>query len=167
MDAAEFLVHGFAYLHEALREDIEQMDPEWLFWQPRPELNHAGFLFWHIVRDEDQVIGHVRGLPEVWRSEGWHSRFGMDESEQGTGFDPTALDAFRYDLREFMGYAEAVWARTETEVGKVTDADLQRPAWDGDWSVERLLNEGCLGHGWLHLGEIRYVKGLRGWRFRE
>lgn len=167
MDAAEFLAHGFAYLHEALREDIGQMDPEWLFWQPRPELNHAGFLFWHIVRDEDQVIGHVRGLPEVWRSEGWHSRFGMDESEQGTGFDPTALDAFRYHLREFMGYAEAVWARTETEVGKVTDADLQRPAWDGDWSVERLLNEGCLGHGWLHLGEIRYVKGLRGWRFRE
>jgi len=167
MDASQFLANGFAYLHGSLREDYEQMDAEWLFWQPRPELNHAGFLFWHIVRDEDQVISHVRGLPEVWLEEAWHERFAMEESGQGTGFDPSALDMFRYEPEQMLAYAARVWSRTEAEVAKVTDADLQRPAWDGPWNVERLLNEGCLGHGWLHLGEIRYVKGLRGWRFRE
>ncbi len=35
------------------------------------------------------------------------------------------------------------------------------------WSLANLLTTGCLSHGWVHLGEIRQLRGLRGGKFRE
>ena len=165
MDAIQLLVGAFEDLHEAVREDMAGVEPELLWWQPQPGLNHVGFLFWHVVRDEDNVVPYVRGLPELWASERWNERFGMGAREQGTGFPPERLAAFRYDVGAFMEHAERVWARTGEQLRAMSPEDLQKPAWE--WTAAKLLTEGCLGHGWVHLGEIRAIKGLRGWRFRE
>ncbi|MGE5596095.1 MAG: DinB family protein [Hyphomicrobiales bacterium] len=166
MNAADVLASGFRYLHEALREDISGISDEKLWWQPQRGANPAGFLLWHIVRDEDDVVSFARGSERLWKSERWFERFGMSESEQGTGFTAGEVAVLRYPFATLREYAEAVWPRTEREVPQLTDADLERPAF-GDWTVERLLNEGCLCHSWLHLGEVRYVRGLQGWRARE
>jgi hypothetical protein len=168
VDALELLRHGFEQVHGGLREDLGEVDDALLWWQPQPGLNHAGFLAWHVVRDEDDVLSHVAGQPQLWAVEGWHERFAMDRKEQGTGLDPARLESFRYDRGLFMEYAARVWARTGPLLGSLSDEALRRPAWPGsEWDVAQLLLEGCLGHSWLHLGELRYLKGLRGWRFRE
>lgn len=166
MDGLRVLANGFRYLHEVLLADIDGLDAAMTWTQPAAGVNHVGFLFWHIVRDEDDVISYVRGERQLWESEGWHTRFGMDAKGQGTGFDPGGVASFRYDLPEFMRYAEAVWRRTERELPQLPAERLTAPAW-GEWDVERLLNEGCLGHSWLHLGELRYAKGMQGWRAAE
>jgi hypothetical protein len=168
VNAIELLRQEFDHVHEALRADLGEVEPEWLFWQPAEGLNHVGFLFWHIVRDEDVVVSHVTRQPQLWQAGGWHSRFGMSADEQGTGLSPAALAQFRYNLHEFMSYAEAVWAEAGPRLARLSEPALEAPAWPGSgWNVGRQLVEGCLGHAWLHLGEIRSLMGLRGWRFRE
>lgn len=165
MDAITLLAEGFDQLHEALREDMAAVDDEGRWWQPGEGINHIGFLFWHIVRDEDNVIAFLRDKTELWKADAWHARLEMDTEEQGTGMDAQRLREFRYDPQVFQQYAEAVWERTGRELRELRESDLDKPAYH--WTTGRLLTEGCLGHGWEHLGEIRYAKGLRGWRFKE
>jgi GNAT superfamily N-acetyltransferase len=139
-----------------------------LWWQPAVGLNHIGFLFWHVVRDEDVVISQVTGGAELWSRGRWHERLGLDPAAQGTGFDPATLPTLSYRLEMFLEYAEEVWARTGPLLQQLSPGDLERPAWPGSgWDVARQLVEGCCCHSWLHLGEIRTLRGLRGWRFRE
>jgi hypothetical protein len=168
VNVLELLAASFGHLHEALGADIAEVSEDDLWWQPAEGLNHAGFLFWHIVRDEDDVTSHVSRERQLWVTERWHERLGMDANEQGTGLASERLETFRYDRAMFMEYAASVWARTGPLIQGLDEGALVRPAWPGsDWDTARLLVEGCLGHGWEHLGEIRSLKGLRGWRFRE
>lgn len=168
MRSIQMLREGFGHVHEAIREDLAQVEADWLFWQPAPGLNHIGFLAWHIVRDEDEVLSRISGEAEAWRAEGWADRLALDETSQGTGLDPARLVIFRYEPAQFLAYAEAVWARLPGRLAALTEDDLDQPAGPGsEWSIGRQLVEGLLGHAWLHLGEIRSVMGLRGWRFRE
>ena len=168
MDGVEVIRASFEHVHRELRRDVAAVAPEWLWWQAAPGANHIGFLLWHVVRDEDVVVSHVCGLPQVWAAEGWHAELGLAERDQGTGFEAEAASSLRYDLGSLLGYAERVWARTPAAVGALAEADLDPPAWPGaEWTVAQQLVEGCIGHTWLHLGEVRYIMGLRGWRSRE
>jgi hypothetical protein len=168
MRALQVIREGFEHVHDALREDLAEVESDWLFWQPAPRLNHIGFLAWYIVRDEDQVLSHLAHEPATWKAEGWAARFAMDAESQGTGLDPERLASFRYDRDLFLAYAESVWGQLTGRLGKLSEDDLDAPAWAGsEWNVARQLVEGLLGHAWLHLGEMRCVMGLRGWRFRE
>lgn len=167
MNAAEVLTLAFDGLHEAIREDfVDAPGNEELFTQPIPGLNHPGFLLWHLVRDEDLVTHHVRGGETLWVAEGWHSRAGFGRTEQGTGFATGRAAELRYELPDFMAYAERVWSSTRELLRGMSEADLEGPGY-GEWNAARLLLDGCLGHGWLHLGEIRYARGIGGWRARE
>lgn len=167
MNGVEVIRASFEHVHRELRQDIAELPPETLFWQPAPGVNHIGFLLWHVVRDEDLVVSHVC-IPQLWAAEDWAGRTGLPASEQGTGLEPERVDSLRYDLTLFLSYAERVWARTGPALAALADADLDPPAWPGSAStVAQQLVEGCIGHTWLHLGEIRYIKGLRGWRYRE
>jgi hypothetical protein len=47
----------------------------------------------------------------------------------------------------------------------VAEERLEAPIY-GRPMLEHLL-EGSVGHNWVHLGEVRAILGLRGWRFRE
>jgi len=169
MDATTLLRTGFADLHSELIDDISDLGADALFWQPAEGVNHIGFLLWHIVRDEDTVICQsVLKRPELWLSGGWAERLGMDADSQGTGFDSTELGGFRYDLSELVAYAWDVWAQTDSALQALDPARLEEPlAWSEDWKLANLLTTGCLSHGWVHLGEIRQLRGLRGWKFRE
>ncbi|GAB4326488.1 MAG: hypothetical protein Kow0010_09580 [Dehalococcoidia bacterium] len=168
MDALELLQAAFEHLHQAVRDDLAQVEREWLWWQPGPGLNHIGFLHWHLVRDEDTVLAYLAGEEDVWQSGGWSERLGMDPEAQGTGLDPAELASFRYDTDTFTGYRDHVWATTSPRLARLEPAALREAAWPGStWDVAQQLVEGCLCHSWLHLGEVRMIMGLRGWRFRE
>lgn len=168
MNATDLIRQGFAHLHEAVRADIAQVEPDWWWWQPAPTVNHIGFIYWHLVRDEDAVVSWVTRRPQLWLEEGWHTRLDLDSNEQGTGFSVDEASQFRYDLAVFQLYADTVWARTAPSLERLTEEDLDRAAWkDSPWNIGRQVVEGCLAHGWLHLGEIRLLMGLNGWRFRE
>jgi hypothetical protein len=169
VNASELLRVAFADFHKGLLEDVADLDEAALFWQPSAGVNHVGFLFWHIVRDEDTVVTQsVLRESELWSREGWFERLGMDEREQGTGFDRAGLTGFRYSFPAFVEYAHAVWRQTD-EALRALDPDRldEELSWSQEWKLANFLTTGCLSHGWVHLGEIRQLRGLRGWAFRE
>lgn len=166
MNAIEVIRTGLADFHNELRGDLVDLDPQLLFWQPNAEANHIGFLLWHVVRDEDSVVSWTSKQKEVWEEGDWAARLPIDgDSTRSTLTGPEA-SALRYDLSTLLRYAETVWASTHERLAAMVDDDLDSQAWP-EWTVARHLVEGCVGHSWMHFGEIRYIRGLRGWRFRE
>ncbi len=132
-------------------------------------MNHIGFLLWHIIRDEDTVLCQaVLRQDELWRSRGWASRMEMDAEEQGTGFDGSLLSTMRYEPQTLAAYASEVWQQTDSALAGLDPERLDEDlAWSSTWKLSNLITTGCLSHGWVHLGEIRSIRGLRGWRYRE
>lgn len=169
MDAASLLRLAFSDLHEELVDDVGDLEPSDLFWQPAPGVNHIGFLLWHIVRDEDAVICQsLLREPELWTRANWAEQFEMDSDAQGTGFNTARLASFRYPLADLISYARDVWTQTDEALEKLRPSRLEDELpWSSEWKLAKLLTTGCLSHGWVHLGEIRQLRGLRGWRFRE
>ena len=168
MRAIPLLRGAFDDLHEVVREEMAGVDPASLEWRAGPGVNTIGFLFWHMVRDEDVVISHAGGREQAWVEGGFAERLGLPEHEQGTGMDIDRAGSLRYNMKAFMEYAEQVWERTGTTLGSLDGDDLEGVAWEGsEWTTAQLLVEGCLGHSWLHLGEIRFCRGLMGWRGPE
>ena len=131
MDARELLQQEFEHLHQCVRDDLAEVDESWLWWQPAPGLSHIGFLYWHLVRDEDTILGRLAGGPETWQSGGWHERLGMDAKAQGTGLDPALLPSFRYDLPTFSAYRDEAWAASSRRLASLDMGTLERPAWPG------------------------------------
>ncbi len=78
MNAISLLSQSFEDLHRELRGDMAEVRPEMLFWQPAAGVNHIGFLFWHLVRDEDTMIADLTGQPQVWEAGDWAPRLGLE-----------------------------------------------------------------------------------------
>jgi DinB superfamily len=134
-------------------------------------MNHIGFLFWHLVRDEDWILPWISKVEPVWITDGWSQRSGLTALEQGTGFDPQRAAQVEVSRVDLIGYADRVWQRSDELLGELAEEDLDRDLPSGPnlpvYNVGSLLTTGCLNHSWSHLGEIRCIKGLKGWRYRE
>ena len=168
MNGVDVIRTAFREVHEAIEGDVETLQPGELFYQPAPDANHVGFLLRHLIRDEDAVVSDVTGQPGLWSSGRWFERMNMEERGQGTGFDSESLGTFRYDLHDLMAYAREVWEATDSRLAPLSEDDLDGPAPGAPGkSVVSLLTTGSIAHDWVHLGEIRYVRGLQGWRFQE
>jgi hypothetical protein len=168
MDAIELLRSGFAALHEELRADFAEVQADWLWWTPEGGSQHIGFILYHLVRDEDDMLAMAARVNSTWTDEGWAARLGLPPEGQGTGMERSLAAGLRYDLAMFLAYAGRVWDMADGRLATLTPGRLDEPSWPGSpWSLGRHMLQGCLDHSWLHLGEIRALMGQRGWRFRE
>ncbi len=166
MNVTELLRQSFDDVHRELRKDLAELPGGSLWWQPVPGMNDIGFLLWHLVRDEDTMIADMTGRTQVWSEGDWGRRLGLETLGEVATLEPEEADRLRFELPAFMEYAEAVWRRTLEAIPAFTEERLEDEAWPG-WNVARSLVEGSIGHSWLHLGETRYLMGLRGWRHSE
>jgi len=89
----------------------------------------------------------------------------MDPEAQGTGFqEPDCDRVAALPASEMLAYAEKVFAETTDYLNSLDDAGLdyasnpERPR----WNVSMMLRNFIVAHGWWHLGEIKYVKGMQG-----
>jgi hypothetical protein len=166
MNALDAVRSAYSSSHSAIRETIDAMRDDWLFWQPAPGINHAGFLLWHLVRDEDAVVqGELLDRTQLWERHSWKSRFGLRSERQGTGFTSDDVSALKFELADLRAYAGEVWGETLQALADLPAARLEAPIY-GRPMLDHLL-EGSVGHNWVHLGEVRALMGLRGWHFKE
>ena len=165
MNAVEFIQSAVAELHSTMLGDVKVLTQEHLAWKPAPKANPIGFLFWHYVRTEDNMIQSFRGKPSIWESEKWYEKLGMDDKAQGTGFrEPDVEKVAALSLADLTAYAERVIQSTEDYLKSLDDTRLDY-APDPDRprrTIGTMLRSFILAHGWWHLGEIKYVKGLQG-----
>ncbi len=165
MTGIEFIRDGIAELHTAIIDDVKVLTKEHLAWKPAPKANPIGFLFWHYIRTEDNMLQGLQGKPSVWESEKWYQKLGMDAKAQGTGFkEPEVEKVAALPLSELMAYAERVIQSTTDYLKSLDDAkvdqapDPARPM----RTIGVMLRSFILAHGWWHLGEIKYIKGMQG-----
>ena len=165
MTAVEFIQSAVAELHGAMIDDVKVLTQEHLAWKPAPKTNPIGFLFWHYMRTEDNIIQSLQGKPSIWESDKWCEKLGMDVKAQGTGFqEPEVEEVAALPLSELMAYAERVTQSTADYLKSLEDARLDyapnpdRPR----RTIGAMLRSFILAHGWWHLGEIKYVKGMQG-----
>jgi hypothetical protein len=165
MNGAEFARTIIEEMHGAMMADVKDLTQEQLAWKPAPGTNPIGFLFWHYVRTEDNMIHSLTGKSSVWQVEKWCEKLGMDPDAQGTGFhEPDVDKAASLPLSETLAYAEKVFTETSDYLNSLDDAGLdyapnpERPR----RNVGMMLRNFVVAHGWWHLGEIKYVKGMQG-----
>jgi len=108
----------------------------------------------------------IQHRPTVWMERGWDARLGLDSRSQGTGMSDEDASAFRISsLADFRAYMPKVWASTDAYLAGVDPAAADqrvtiKPV--GEMSLLQALGGMCLTHGYRHLGEIEYARGLVG-----
>lgn len=155
-------------MHDLLDNAVEGMTAAQFNFRPNQGGVSAFFSLWHYVRTEDNVVNWVaQQRPTVWLDGGYNDIFGLPRNNQGTGMTADEANAVQvHDVARWHEYQQRVWAATdaylaamspaEFEARKVTIKPLgEMSLWDGLYGV-------CLSHGYRHVGEIEYVRGVQG-----
>jgi hypothetical protein len=154
-----------------MREEIGELSPEALAWQPRPQSNGIGVTVWHCARWLDVITAQaLRGLPadqELWHTQGWAARTGYDPRGHGqaglgaiTGYTwDEVLEIPLLPAADLLAYLDQAAGALAAQLRTLTPEQLQMPApgFNGRRSVYRWVApflQGCFGH----LGEVEALK---------
>lgn len=166
--AHEILRTSLKSMHELLDKAVAGMTAEQLNFRPQEGGVSAFFSLWHYVRTEDNIINWVaQQKPTVWLEGNYHEYLRLPRTSQGTGMTTEEANAILIsDVAKWHEYQRRVWEATdrylagmspeEFDARKVTIKPLgEMSLWDGIYGV-------CLSHGYRHVGEIEYVRGVQG-----
>jgi len=168
MSEIVFIRSSLQSLHSSLDEAMKGLSQEQAHWRPNDQGNHIAFIAWHYTRTVDNIIRFVlQGRrPTVWMEGKWDERFGLDSRIQGTGMKPEDAAALRIsDIPAFCTYMSQVWKEAQFYMDTITESDLERKMTIrplGELTLEQVLGNTLLTHGYGHLGEIWLLKGLQG-----
>ncbi|MDA1216384.1 MAG: DinB family protein [Chloroflexi bacterium] len=148
---------------------MDGLTGEQLYYMPTADTNSIAWLAWHLSRYRDAITSAICDESQVWVTEGWAPRFGMEPDRDGIGDTPEQVAAFRPDPGTLSGYIDAVHTAGMKRIGRLTDEQLnrvgvyvfpnERPAWRALASM--------IGDSGQHNGQINYVRGMVsgfGWR---
>lgn len=168
MTPHEILRNSLKSMHGMLDKAVEGMTAEQLNFRPSEGGVSAFFSLWHYVRTEDNIINFVaQKKPTVWLEGGYDERFALPRTSQGTGMTEDEANAVQiHDVPAWLEYQRKVWEATDAYLGSMSPAEFEErkvtikplgemPLWDGIYGV-------CLSHGYRHVGEIEYVRGVQG-----
>ncbi len=165
MKAVEFIQASVQGLHQTLIEDMKELTQEQLAWRPQPGANPIGAIFLHYIRTEDAFVQRMRGLPPLWDAVKWDEKSGIAlPSFRLSPGEEEADMAASLPLAESLVYARQVMDSTRTFMETLDDDKLDVVP-DPDKPRRTIavnFRAFILGHGWWHLGEIKYIKGLQG-----
>ena len=132
-----------------------------------PDGGHQNLAFslWHYVRTEDNIVQFViQRQPTLWMRDGWDATFGLDSKSQGTGFSDDDARNFKINnIAAFGDYMRSVFAETEQFVPALPESECARTITVkplGEMTILQCLSGMVMTHGYRHLGEIEFAKGL-------
>mgnify|MGYP000959812576 FL=1 len=162
----ELLRDAFTRLIEhvdALTDGLSERDATF---RPTPQANSIAWLLWHSARVQDAQVADIARVEQVWTSDGWVDRFGLDLPRGDTGYGHSADDVgkVRAPAQLLADYYRAVHAMTLDYVVTVDADELGRVVdtrWDPPVTASvRLVS--ILDDCAQHLGQAAYVKGIIG-----
>lgn len=169
MDTAlEILRDGLKGVHTLLDKATGDMTAENFNFRPQEGGVSAFFSLWHYVRTEDNIVNFVvQREPTVWLNGSYNEHFSLPRNGQGTGMTADEANAVQlHDVPTWREYQSKVWAATDAYLGSLSEAEFSerkvviKPV--GEMSLWQGLNGMCLSHGYRHVGEIEYVRGVIG-----
>jgi hypothetical protein len=165
MKATEALTDSFQRIRALVEATLEGLDEAALTWRPDPEANTIAWLVWHLARIEDDHIAGVTDRDQVWASDAWAERFGLEPGAMdiGYGHSPEEVAAVRPEgAQTLLAYHDEVTGRTLVDLEGLDADDLDRvvdDAWDPPVTAGiRLLS--VVGDCLQHLGQAAYVRGM-------
>lgn len=163
-----FVRESLEQLHSWWDDAVADLTAEQLQFVPGGKGNHIGFITWHVVRTEDNLVQFIfqNRTPTVWLQGGYDERFGLHRTAQGTGMTPEDAGNLRLPPMEgWMEYQRAVWAATMRWLEGLDDQALRRSVRImpfGDVTVGMGLRQVIINHGFMHLGEVHHLRTLQG-----
>ncbi len=169
MDVDGLLAELFGRVNDHVHEILDGLQAEDLVVQPEPGSNPVGWLIWHLTRVTDAHMSEILEQDQLWVSDGWADRFGLDPDpwNVGYGHTPAQVAEVRPDgAQVLLDYWSAVWERTQGVLASTDADDLERIVdrnWDPPVSLGvRLVS--IADDDIQHAGQAAYVKGLLGRR---
>jgi hypothetical protein len=164
-DLLMYLGAEFHSLHRLITHVTSDISDEQANHVPPGGNQNIAFSLWHYVRTEDNVVNFVvQGKPTVWLNGGWPEKFGLDAKSQGTGFTDDQARGFRLnDFAAFRTYMADVFKTTEDFVASLDDEAAMKMVTVkplGEMTVLQALSGVGMTHGYRHLGEVEFAKGL-------
>ena len=168
MNIADFVAESVAGLNSALIDDVKELTQNQAEWKPAAGANPIGFIFWHFMRVQDDMVHGFEGSPTVWESEKWYEKLGMEAADTGMGFDAARVEKMAVTpLAELVAYAGRVSEDSEGYFKSLDEAGLDaapnpdRPR----RTILKTVRAFLIAHGWWHDGEIKYIRGMQGMPF--
>ncbi|MET8244439.1 DinB family protein [Streptomyces sp. NPDC005202] len=165
MHAKDVLIDGYGRIQEEVHAAVDGLSPDRLNARPAADANSISWLVWHLTRVQDNHVADAFDLDQVWLSQGWEKRFGLDLNRHDTGYGHSSAKAakVRIDSGDLLtGYYDAVHEQTLQALRQLTAKDLERivdERWDPPVTLGvRLVS--VLSDDLQHVGQAAYVKGL-------
>ncbi|WP_416482936.1 mycothiol transferase [Streptomyces sp. CL12] len=165
MHAKDILIDGYGRIQEEVHDTVDGLGPDELHHSPAPGANTIAWLVWHLTRVQDDHIADAFGLDQVWLSDGWEKRFGLDlpRADTGYGHTPAKVAKVRVAGADLLtGYYDAVHERTLGALRSLAAKDLEGVVderWDPPVTLGvRLVS--VLSDDLQHIGQAAYLKGL-------
>jgi uncharacterized damage-inducible protein DinB len=165
VDVSGLLLELYGRVPPLARHAAAGLSPAQLTERPTPESNSIGWLVWHLARVQDHHVAQLLDADQIWTTDGWAVRFGLepDPSNTGYGHDADEVAAVRPEnANALLEYLDTVDARTRRMLESVTPDELDRIV-DRRWTPPvtlgvRLVSiaDDCLQHA----GQAAYVRGL-------
>lgn len=173
MESSYLIIDGLARVNQLLHRVLKDLPSEMLNQMPSEDTNSIGWLLWHLTRVQDHHLADLEGVPQLWISLKFHSKFEMkpNENETGNGHTIEQVKAFNVENSAVLAeYNDAVFGRTKNYLPTLKAADLQRvldePQYDPMPTVGvRLVS--VLSDNTQHIGQALFIRGLLqgfGWR---
>lgn len=164
MDVATLLLELYGRIPPLAADAVDGLDVGRLTESPRGA-NPIAWLVWHQARVQDHHVAEIIDAEQLWVTDGWAARFGLDPDPHDTGYGHSAADvaAVRPDgPGALIDYVDAVDRRTRSMLQELGVADLDRivdEGWDPPVTLGvRLVS--IADDALQHLGQAAYVRGL-------
>ena len=165
MNAIQFIQSSLFEVFRSLLAESAPLETDELLYRPAPGANSIAFLVWHFPRIADNAFNRsVNGSTPVWERDKWYEKFEMEITASGTGFTHDQVAAFNPNRELLTGYLESVQKSLHDGLSNMAPEDLDRPMDPENprATVGRQIQSIIVGHGFFHLGEVRFLKGLQG-----
>ncbi|KUO15081.1 mycothiol transferase [Streptomyces dysideae] len=165
MHAKDILIDAYSRIQEEVHAAVEGLETDGLHARPSDAANSVAWLVWHLSRVQDDHIADAFGLDQVWLSQDWEKRFGLDLPRGDTGYGHSPAKVAKVWVEDgdlLTGYYDAVHTQTLLALRALTAADLERVVderWDPPVTLGvRLVS--VLSDDLQHVGQAAYVRGL-------
>lgn len=165
MHAKDILIDAFNRIQEEVHAAVEGLGPDALNARPSEDANSVAWLVWHLTRVQDDHVAGAFGLDQVWLTQDWEKRFGLDLPRRDTGYGHSSAQVakVRVDSGDLLtGYYDAVHEQSLGALRAVAAGDLERVVderWDPPVTLGvRLIS--VLSDDLQHVGQAAYVRGL-------
>ncbi|MFI1167497.1 DinB family protein [Streptomyces sp. NPDC020801] len=165
MHAKDILIDGYGRIREEVHAVVDGLPAELLDARPAADANSVAWLVWHLTRVQDDHVAGAFGLDQVWLTQDWEKRFGLDLGRRDTGYghSPAKVAKVRVASGELLtGYYDAVHEQTVQALRRLAAKDLERVVderWDPPVTLGvRLVS--VLSDDLQHVGQAAYVRGL-------